>query len=379
MSDSLQIIVKLAERCNLDCEYCYMYRGADQSWRGRPAFLSPAHRERLIERCADYLAGDPVREVTLEFHGGEPLLLGKAAFGAYAARVREVLGGERVALCIQTNGTLLDEEWCDLFDRYGVAWSISSDGPPPIHDRFRVYHDGRGSAAEVERAIRLSAGRGSPFFSGVLSVIDPANDAAAVVRYFHELGVRQFDMLLPDANYLSPPAHLARYSQDALFDYLRAGFDQWIALDDPGYRIRFFEQIIRGLYGLRSGLDAFGGDLWGMMVIESDGSYQLLDVLRIGGEAEVTTGLTLAAHSMADYLDHTRHLLPEAAATCRACPYFSVCGGGYLPHRFNGRDYDRPSAHCHSLYRIIDYIRLYLQRVTPLEMWRPVETAAVPA
>lgn len=378
MSDSLQIIVKVAERCNLDCAYCYMYHGADQSWRSRPAFLSPQNRTALRDRCADYLNEEPYRTVTLEFHGGEPLLLGKAAMDAYLSDLRAVLPPERVSMCLQTNGTLLDEGWCSLFESHNVSWSISSDGPPAVHDQFRLFHDGRPSSGLVENAIRLSVERDSAQFAGVLAVIDPATDAAETVRYFHRLGVGQLDLLLPDANHLSPPSHLQRYSQDALTSYLQDAFNEWIAIGDPGFRIRLFEEMIRGLYGLRSGLDAFGGNLWGMMVIESDGSYQLLDVLRIGGAEQVQTGLTLAEHSMADYLDHTRDLFPEPSATCQQCPYFRVCGGGYLPHRFNGHDYDRPSVHCDALFAIIGHIHGYLRTVTPPEMWRETRVSDVP-
>lgn len=370
MSDSLQIIVKVAERCNLDCAYCYMYHGADQSWRQRPAFLSAESRRDLARHCADYLAADPYHHVTLEFHGGEPLLLGKSDFRKMLGELRRELGFERATFCLQTNGTLLDDDWCDLFDAYGVTWSLSSDGPPADHDRYRVFHDGRPSSHLVERAMRLSVEHPSPLFAGVLTVIDPSADSAALVRYFYDLGIRDLDLLLPDANYQSPPAHLARYSQEALLGYLTAAFDEWIAIGDPDFRLRLFAELMRGLFGLRSGLDAFGGQLWGMMVIESDGSYQLLDVLRLGGADQVTTGLTLAEHDMNDYLEATKDLFPEPSATCQSCRYFTACGGGYLPHRYDGRDYDRPSIHCDAITGLLDHISAYLRAVTPAEMWQ---------
>jgi uncharacterized protein len=307
--------------------------------------------------------------VTLEFHGGEPLLLGKAESSALFAHLRRHLGYERAAFCLQTNGTLLDEEWCDIFERYRVAWSISCDGPPPIHNRYRLYHSGRQSAAEVERAIALSVRTQSPLFGGVLSVVDPATDGAAIVRYFHHLGVRHLDLLMPDANHTSPPRHLRGYSERALLSFLIEAFEQWVGLDDPAYRIRLFEEIVRGLYGLRSNLDAFGANLSGMLVVESDGSYQLLDVLRIGGETEVATPLNLATHTFQEYLEHTAGSFPEPCDSCKNCAVFKVCGGGYLPHRFNGVDYDRPSVHCDALYQLIAHIYRHLRGVTPDSMW----------
>ncbi len=375
MSDNMQVIVKVAERCNLDCAYCYMYSGADQSWRRRPARLAPVLREKLVQRCAEYLSARPNAIVTLEFHGGEPLLLGKPAFDALLGDVRGELGFERASCCIQTNGTLLDDEWCELFERHGVCWSISSDGPPEIHDRFRVSHGGRPSSAAVERALRLSVERRSALFGGALAVVDPSTDGARVVRWFHELGIESLDLLLPDANHVSAPAHLpGGGDHDALLAYLCAAFDAWIACSDPGFRIRLFEEIMKGIFGRRSRLDAFGGDLWGMMVLESDGSYQLLDVLRLGGEDEVATGLNVEEHSFDAYLEATRDGFPDACETCRGCPVFSVCRGGYQPHRFDGVDYDRPSVYCDVLYGLIAHIDGFVRAVTPPAMWQPADS-----
>ena len=372
MSDHVQIIVKVAERCNLDCSYCYMYSAGDQSWRERPALLSAELRTQLVERCAEFLAVDPARRVTLEFHGGEPLLLGKGPFRQLLTDIRAALGSDRVFLCLQTNATLLDDEWCALFEEYALSWSISCDGPPKIHDRFRLYHSGAPSSAAVERGIRLSLSREQARFGGVLAVVDPSTSGPDIVRYFHGLGVRDFDLLLPDASHLARPGHLPSFSMDALRTFLIEAFDAWIACRDPDFRIRLFEHMIRGLFGLRSGLDAFGGDLWGMLVVESDGSYQLLDVLRIHGVEQVETGLDLVRHSLDDYLQHTRGQTPPASATCKACPIFNVCGGGYLPHRYDGHDYDRPSIYCSVLYDLIAHIHTYLRGVTPPEMWQPI-------
>jgi len=371
MSDHVQIIVKIAERCNLGCTYCYMYTAGDQSWRDRPAFLSRELRQRLVDRCREYLDADPHRQVTLEFHGGEPLLLGKEAFRDLLADIRSKLDPERVLLCIQTNGTLLDDEWCDLFESHQMLWSISCDGPPPVNNRFRLYHSGESTAAAVERAIRLSLARKTDRFGGVLAVIDPRTSAPDIVRYFHDLGVRDFDLLLPDASHASLPSHLPGFTMAALRTFLLSAFDAWIACGDPRFRIRLFAHMIRAIFGMRSGLDAFGGDLWGMLVVESDGSYQLLDVLRIHGVGEVATGLALEQHTLDDYLGDTVQRFPEACATCKACPIYRVCGGGYLPHRYDGKGYDRPSVYCGVLYDLIAHIQSYLQRVTPSDIWAP--------
>jgi uncharacterized protein len=368
---SMTVIVKIAERCNLACPYCYMYTGPDQSWRDRPAFLDPARAQRLVDRLAEHLDAAEENAVVLNFHGGEPLLFGQERWRALLSDIAARLPAERVQLAVQTNGVLLDEAWLALFAEFGVHYCISCDGPPSVHDRLRMFHDGRPSAKQVEDAIRLAIRRDQAgLFSGVLAVVDSSADGAEVVRYFHDLGVRGLDLLIPDAHYKTPASHPSRCDHAALLAYLTRAFDQWIGYHDPGFGIRIFEEFILGLFGRPSQVDAFGGDLSNAMVVESDGSYQLVDVLHTCGEDQVVTPLHLDGHRIEDFRRHALAVIPPACAACKACPVFGACGGGYLPHRFDGEGYDNPSVYCDVLYPLITHIRSYLRSVTPARMWR---------
>lgn len=369
MPDSVLIIVKISERCNLDCSYCYMYHAADQSWKSRPAILSVELQDALIERCAEYLAAEESRTVTLEFHGGEPLLVGLEKFEALLERIEKKLG-PRADIILQTNGVLLSERWLDLFEQFNVSWSISCDGPSSVNDRFRRDHMGRPSLSRVQKAIDLSMARESDLFGSVLAVIDPDSSARETVRFFHKMGVRECDLLLPDASHITPPPHIPDFDTGKVRDYLIEMFDTWIEIGDPNFRIRFLTHVLKALFGAHSGLDAFGGELSDMIVVESDGSYQFLDVLRINGHDQVNTGLSLNECGIDEYLQRTRDALPKACETCRSCPAFNVCGGGYLPHRFDGEGYDNPSVYCDALYSLIGHANVYLQSVTPKSLWK---------
>ena len=364
------VIVKLAERCNLACPYCYMYSGPDQSWRQRPGRLGPFETSLLIERSAELL-DDPGVHLTLEFHGGEPLLFGRARFGNLISRLRARLPDDRVTYCLQTNGTLLDEEWCTLFAANGVHWSISCDGPKAVHDRFRFGHDGRGSHARTEAAILCSLSRADlrRWFGGVLAVIDPRQDGAGIVRYFHALGVAHLDLLMPDATHAAPPAHLPGFSQKMLTGFLKAAFDAWTALDDQHFHIRYFEHIAKGFFGLPPEIDAFGAGTNWLMVVETDGSYQLVDVLHTCGEEFTSIGGGLASRSLAEqFAAQTAASIPPCR-TCLACPVFDLCGGGYLPHRFDGTGFDNPSMHCESIKAIIAEVGRFLRAQVPPTAW----------
>lgn len=365
------VIVKLAERCNLACPYCYMYSGPDQSWRDRPKRLGAAHVDLLIERSVELLEGDPNSRLALEFHGGEPLLFGPTRFADMIGRLRSRLPNERVTYCLQTNGVLLTESWCELFEENDIHWSISCDGPAAVHDRFRPDHRGRGSHATVEKAIRLSLSRPEwrRMFGGVLAVIDPAADAAEIVRYFHRLGVRDFDFLLPDATHVAPPAHLPDFSQASLFRFLKDAFLAWTALDDPRFHLRMFEHMIKSYLGQAPELDAYGAGVDWITVIESDGSYQLLDVLHICGEEYTLTDGGLENRSLAEQFARQRGTSQPPSQKCRNCPVFDICGGGYLPHRFTGQGFDAPSVHCETLFHSIMMVERYLRQHTPAYLW----------
>jgi uncharacterized protein len=364
------VIVKLAERCNLACPYCYMYSGPDQSWRRRPSRLGPAEASLLIDRSAELL-DDPNLHLTLEFHGGEPLLFGRARFADLMRRLRERLPDRRVTYCVQTNGVLLDDDWCALLAANRVHWSISCDGPGAIHDRFRFEHNGRGTHARAEGAIRRSLSRPDwrRWFGGVLAVIDPRQNGAEIVRYFHALGIAHLDLLMPDATYAAPPAHLQGFSQAMLSRFMAEAFAAWTALNDRHFHIRIFEQIAQGFFGRPPDLDAFGAGLDWLTVVESDGSYQLLDVLHTCGEEFTSIGGSLVSRSFADQFAAQAAAAIPPAATCRACPVFDLCGGGYLPHRFDGIGFDNPSMHCESIKATIVEVERFLRAHVPASAW----------
>jgi uncharacterized protein len=371
MSYDFTVIVKLAERCNLACPYCYMYNGADESWRSRPKRLSMDLAEKVVERSREFLDDYPDVHLTLEFHGGEPLLFGLANFRSMMQILRRELPSDRCTICLQTNGVLLNQEWCDCFQELDVHWSISCDGPVEVHNMFRHTSRGKGSHAAVERAISLSLSqpRQRELFGGVLAVINTGASGTETVRYFHDLGVRHLDLLLPDATHLAPPAHLPGFSQDRLLGYLRDAFDAWTALDNPRFHIRTFEHIIGGIFGTRPQLDAFGGGTGWLMVVESDGSYQNLDVLHICGEEFTSTDGHLCGRSFGDHFNLTRREEAPLCAVCASCQVVDLCGGGYLPHRFDGGGFDNPSVHCYALKGIITHVHEYLARNTPISVW----------
>ena len=130
-----EFVVKIASRCNLACDYCYVYQAADQSWREQPRVMSEAVFTGVCEQIARHARGP----VSLIFHGGEPLLAGAATIERFATLARRVIGP--VDLRMQTNGTLVTPAKADELYMSGISMArISFDGGSAdflIEDIFR--------------------------------------------------------------------------------------------------------------------------------------------------------------------------------------------------------------------------------------------------
>jgi uncharacterized protein len=165
-------------------------------------------------------------------------------------------------------------------------------------------------------------------------------------------------------------------AEEALLRYLSDAYDAWIGLGDPGFQVRKFRDVLLSVFGVPHTLDALGGSLHGMVVVETDGSYQLLDVLHTCGEDIVSTPFNVRDDALASVAQFAAARLPPPATVCRRCSIFAQCGGGYQPHRWNGVDFDRPSVYCDVMKGLVGHIRAHLQQVTPAECWRPVAANA---
>lgn len=349
-----QMILKVAQHCNFNCAYCYVYNMGDVSWQRRPKLITTDIVLAVARRIVEHLEQFDLPTFHVEIHGGEPLLLG-------LSRMRELLqilishvGRPRLHFSLQTNGLLLSDAWVDLFSEYGVRVGVSLDGPPSKRS-LRLDHRGHDTTSAVlERLKSLRINR--PAFSpGVLAVLSDHSDVEGLITWFPENGFHSFDLLLPLGNYVVPPIGLT--DQAALAKKLCRGFDVWYAMGKEAPEVRFFELILSGLMGYEVTLDAFGGDLRHLCVVESDGSLGANDVIRYcGGEHSLDTlnilTSPLSVHAEAFQLERLQSL----CAKCRNCEMVNGCGGGYLPDRFDGHSFDNPSAYCDLLWKVCNYV-----------------------
>ncbi|HYW55019.1 MAG TPA: radical SAM protein [Candidatus Elarobacter sp.] len=356
------LIVKLAALCNLNCSYCYVYNGEDDGYRARPRFISDEVFDALLERTAAYCARRAPHTMRFAFHGGEPTLIGPDRFAQLAARARSRLGPVLRGLSIQTNATLIDERWTRVLIDNHVTVGVSLDGPAEIHDAARVDHLARGSHARTLHGIeRLRAAGVEPT---ILCVINPGVSSLDVYRYFRSIGVARMNFLLPDVSHDNRARLYGRHGPTPVADYLIPVFDAWFAEDDPKVFVRIFDSLLSKLLGGGHNSDAFGNPLMSYLVVETDGSIEALDALRVCENGISKSGLTVLTHGFDDLasglplVHRAVHEGIALSAQCGACSDIAVCGGGYLPHRFaRANGFDNPSVWCRDILVLLAHIR----------------------
>ncbi|MGH3170921.1 MAG: radical SAM protein, partial [Trebonia sp.] len=274
-----EFIVKVHSRCDLKCDYCYMYEMTDQSWRDQPRAMSEQTADLAASRIADHARAHGLPEVTLILHGGEPLLAGRDLLTRLVTATRRAAGpGVAVHAAIQTNGVGLSEDYMSLFDELGVRVGVSVDGDQEAHDRHRRFSRGQGSYAAVSAGLdRLR--RFPHLYGGLLCTVDLRNDPIRTYRALVDFGPPKIDFLLPHGTWLDPPPGRTLAPASIPYaDWLTEVFDDWYP--KPLTRIRLFEEIMQLLLGGGSGSEIAGLAPTRMVVIETDGSIEQEDTLK---------------------------------------------------------------------------------------------------
>lgn len=362
-----EFIVKVHSRCDLSCDYCYMYEAADQSWRNQPRAMSPQTAELTAQRIGEHAAKHGLRDVSLILHGGEPLLAGRDLIAQLVTSTRRRAGQRTtVHAAIQTNGVGLTDAYLKLFDELNVRVGVSVDGDADAHDRHRRFASGRGSYQAVSAALRRL--QWFPhLYGGLLCTVDLRNDPVRTYRALADFAPPRIDFLLPHGTWDQPPPgrNPDHPASTPYADWLIEVFDYWYPKPQTG--IRLFEEIMQLVLGGASDSEVVGLAPARMVVIETDGSVQQEDTLKIAYDGAPATGLDVARDSLDAAL-----MLPQTAARqigeralagqCRVCPVRAVCGGGLYSHRYReGTGFLNPSVYCPDLLALIGHIRHRLE------------------
>jgi uncharacterized protein len=355
-----------------------MYNMGDGSYLQQPKFMSEAVTDALMQRIREHCLTHDIRQFVLVLHGGEPLLAGPDFFRYFVTTARAVLEPDVTPIfSVQTNGILLDEQWCETLGELQVHIGVSMDGDQSAHDMNRVDHQGKGTYERVLAGLRKA--QQSPHLRskpGILSVMNVFSDPDAWFDHVLSLNVRECDVLIPEATYDHPPSGYALLESETPYaDWLIRLFDRWLAYGDAeGVHIRLFSYLINQMLGREQSLDVMGNKNNEVLVIETDGGIEAVDVLKACGEGFTKAGANVLTHSFDEALQtplarmyHLSHaLLPRK---CTVCPLREVCGGGYIPHRFSrAAGFNNPSIYCKDLIKLITHVQQATLGTLPAEV-----------
>lgn len=353
-------VLKVHQRCNLACDYCYVYELADQSWRDRPKIIGPGVRRAAARRIAEHAAEHGLDRVNVILHGGEPLLAGAERLVALTAELRVAMPRTcRLSVGMQTNGVKLDAATLDLLATESVRIGVSVDGIAADHDRHRKFSNGAGSHEAVDAALRLLGSDAyRHLFAGLLCTVNPDNDPIETYEGLLSYRPPAIDLLLPHANWEHPPTPGGAHGV-----WLTKIFDRWYDAPQRETRIRLFEEVMHLLLGGSSRSEQVGLSPVAVAVIETDGAIEQVDSLKSAYAGACSTGLNVLTDPFDAALRHpgvvARQIGAEALSeACRECPIHQVCGGGHYAHRYRpGEGFRNPSVYCADMQVLIRHVR----------------------
>lgn len=358
-----EFIVKLHSRCNLACDYCYMYTSADQSWGDRPGVIGGRVVEAVVHRVSGHARRHQLDTVMVALHGGEPLLAGPDVIDRVARGLRAAFAElpTRLQIVLQTNGVLLDERFLDVFLEHAITVGVSLDGSPQAHDRRRPTKRGDGSHATVTaRLALLRRARYRHLYGGLLCTVDLANPPVETYEALLEHEPPVIDFLLPHATWDTPPPGGA---EGGYAGWLIAVFDRWYDSPRRETGIRLFDSIIDLCLGGESTTAIVGlADGVSPLVVETDGAIEWDDSLKVVAPGAAATGYNV----IDDDFEEVAIAAYSVSAACQRCAVVDVCGGGLRTHRYRAANgFDNPSVYCHDLRKLIDHVHDRLHRDVP--------------
>ena len=330
-SRDFQVFVKPAgSACNLACHYCYyLNKGALY-----PKEESPRMSDSTLEEYIDqHIAASPGPVIHFSWHGGEPTVLGLDYFRKIVALQRRHQPRDRKLINgIQTNGTLLDEDWCRFLAAEGFAVGLSLDGPQELHDRHRVTRGQAPTHREAMRGYNLLRRHRVP--CDLLCVVHSENvrHPTEVYRFFMEIHASYIGFLplvepQPDeeggVNLHTAPA-------EAWGSFLCTVFDEWQRQDIGRVKVQIFEEAVRTAFGQEHGLCIFRKTCGDVPVVEHNGDFYSCDHFvdpdhRLGNIRDASLVDLLESPEQTAFGQAKWDTLPRY---CQACEVLEMCNGG---------------------------------------------------
>lgn len=326
--------------CNLKCEYCFYSSVADERQEGFKGFMSTKTAENVIKSAFDFTKGE---DVFFVFQGGEPLLIGLDFFEWFIDKSKEWnTYNSKLSISVQTNGTLIDESWCDFFKKNKILVGVSLDGDDELNS-YRKYPNGSSSFNDVMNGINLLKKYDVQF--NVLSVL--TNRLAQNVRKSYRFFKQN------DLHYLQYIPCLKPFGEDdneysmtveSYEEYLKSCYKIYFNDNMRGnlMSIRQFDNYALLASAKNAEQCGMNGPCSTQFVVEGDGSvypcdFYCTDEWFLGNINELSFKEMFNSSKSVEFLKSSFAINDE----CKSCQYFSLCRAGGCKRNRAGYDYCR--------------------------------------
>ena len=367
--------------CNLQCSYCY-YLEKSRLYDASSQLMSDEMLELFIR---EYIHSQTTLEVLFTWHGGEPLLRPISFYERALELQRQYANGRRIANCIQTNATLIDDEWCEFFRKNNFLVGVSIDGPQTMHDSLRTSRRGESSYRDVMRGLRLLNRHRVEW--NAMATVNAANveHPLEFYRYFRDELDCQFLQFTPvvERSCLSdgesrlmhaaePSGEVLPYSVTAeqWGRFLCAIFDEWVRHDVGRMFVQLFDSTLANWVGEAVGVCTMSKYCGHAAVIEHNGDlypcdHFVYEKYKIGNVLETDLRTLMTSEKQVRFGISKRTGLPKK---CMACKWFFACHGECPKHRFNSTESGETglNALCEGYEMFFSHVAPYMERMKEL-------------
>lgn len=340
--------------CNLACTYCFYLEKEGLYPANQPFRMSDEVLESYIRQ---YIEQQPTDTVTFAWQGGEPTLLGVDFFRKVVALQRRHSIGKHIENALQTNGTLLDDEWGRFLKENHFLVGLSVDGPRALHDTYRVDKRQQPTFDLVMRGLHLLKKYAVEF--NTLTVVNRKNSRQPleVYRFLKEIGSGFIQFIPLVERKSAPPRRLAGFrlaeppqpgaddsapvtawsvEPAAYGDFLISIFDQWVRKDVGRVFVQLFDVALGNWMNQGSSLCVFSETCGHALALEHNGDLYACDhyvypEYRRGNLMNQALGDMVRSPAQQKFGRDKSDTLP---GYCRKCPVRFACHGECPKHRF---------------------------------------------
>ena len=322
--------------CNLDCEYCY-YLEKEELYPETKSFrMEDSTLENYIRQYIE--TQSTLSEITFAWQGGEPTLMGIDFFRkAVELQDKYRRSGMTIRNSLQTNATIINDEWAIFFKENNFLIGISIDGPPKLHDHYRFDKKGDPSSADVLRGLRLFQKHEVDY--NILCVVNNYNGdyPVQIYNYFKDLGA-QFMQFIPIVEHFGDGSEVSPRSINPkqYGHFLCAVFDEWVKEDIGKIFIQIFDVSLEAWLGFKPSLCIFNETCGDAMAMEHNGDVYACDhyvtpEYLVGNIGETPIADIINLPFQRKFGEDKKDTLPPY---CLDCEVRFVCNGGCPKNRF---------------------------------------------